>query len=447
MGSQLRQYQVEAISSWENQDFSSILEMATGTGKTLTAVNAALSVTSGLKADSISSMTLVVCPYLHLVDQWAAYFKLDGLSVIEACESRSNWESSFAGACVRAAKFSGHSIRVVATQATFMTPAFQKIVRDFPGDIVFIADEVHNFGTAKAISCLPKNARFRLGLSATPERWLDPQGTQKLLDYFGPISFKLSIKDAITLGCLSRYIYLPRVVSMSEEETDIFVELSEDLGKILKGRSFFELNEKEAKKAGGILRLRSALLGDAAGKWPVLHRDLTENTGLSGQLVYCAEGKSPLGLRDRQIDRVRSLISREKLGKSSIYEATTPRTERQRLISEFVSGNVTHLLSMRCLDEGVDIPSASIAYFISSSANPRQFVQRRGRVLRNHPNKATAVIYDYFLLPKKSGDQSRLEAEKVIGKRELARTLEFIDACDNREEALRAIEQLRIFYG
>jgi superfamily II DNA or RNA helicase len=446
MGVELRNYQSEAIESWIAADYSSILEMATGTGKTLTAVSAAIRVASDLRTTKTSALILVVCPYLHLVDQWCKYFQDFGYSALEACENKSSWFGPASRKLADASLILGSTVVIVATQATFITSTFQGLVSNFSGEIIFLADEVHNLGTPKSNAALPKNASYRLGLSATPERWLDPQGTKSLLDYFGPISYSLDIKRAISLGCLSPYNYYPRIAELSEAETDSFAELSVKLAQILGGRSIFELNEQDAQKAGAVLRARAAILGDAAAKWFELKKDLELNSGKRGQLVYCSEGTSPNNPETRQIDRVLALISREKLGAAAIYEASTPRQMRQELIEKFTSGTLTHLLSMRCLDEGVDIPSATSAYFVASSANPRQFVQRRGRVLRTHALKSVANIYDYFLVPKMSGDGSRFEAEKAIGKRELQRTLQFIDACENKEEALLCIRPLRDYY-
>ena len=444
---QLRHYQTEAISSWKASDYASILEMATGTGKTVTAISGALELATEIQDSFRSVMILIVCPYLGLVDQWQTNFEKFGLRSLRACEGLSTWVSPLRQALDYLAQRAGSRQVVITTNATFMTAPFQKILETTSSEIIFIADEVHNLGTRTGIASLPKNARYRLGLSATPERHGDGPGTQGLLDYFGEISYELSLKDAIDLGCLSPYFYFPRSAKLTSDETDFYADVTAKFAALLRGRDFFELTPSEAERAGKLLRLRGAILGGASAKYAPYFSDMEKLIDQKGQLIYCAEGTTPQSPDERQIDFIAKEINRRGLGQSGIYDANTARADRQRLLKAFELGSMKYLLSMRCLDEGVDIPSANVAYFLASSSNPRQFVQRRGRVLRLHKDKEAASIYDYFSFPAALGSGETELAEKAIAERELARVITFAEASLNPDYAFDQIAEMRTRYG
>ncbi len=204
---------------------------------------------------------------------------------------------------------------------------------------------------------------------------------------------------------------------------------------------------------GLLLRKRSNVLGHASGKLPTLRADLKVHSSDWFQLVYCAEGRRPDADNygqpgDRQIDEVTQLIGREMGLSAHRYIAETPRTDRRALLRRFQTGNdLRFLVAMKCLDEGVDIPDARIAFILASSSNPRQFVQRRGRLLRisSDPNKR-AVIYDYLAVPP-AGSEPPAEYERNLVKRELERDMEFGQLSDNFHETLTALRPLRVRYG
>lgn len=445
---ELRAYQSEAITAWKNSDYSCIWEMATGTGKTFTAVMALVELTHHLKSIRTSSLTLVVCPLLDLADQWQSSLEDQGFQVLRAAEGQSGWNRQFMSIVEELSFVPGRQRVVVTTTSTFTSAAFRKILSAITSEIVFVADEVHNFGSINLLEALPKKAKYRLGLSATPRRWNDLFGTQAIIDYFGDVAFQMSIKAAIQVGVLTPYYYYPRMNPMSPLETELYSELTTQLAAVLKGRSFNELDKVSAQKAGAILTTRAALLGSVESKWPTFSGDLSVNENLFGQLIYCGVGSSPLTPGLREIELTETKMSSAGYKSLAKYESLTDRPSRKALLKDFRENRLKYLLSMRCLDEGVDIPSAGTAYFIASSSNPRQFIQRRGRVLRQFPGKSSATIYDYFLLPSGlSGPGNSLSTDKAIGRRELDRTLDFIDSCLNPKEALEAISPLVEMYG
>lgn len=444
---ELRPYQVDAISSWESNGFQGIWELATGTGKTFTAISATMRLYERLRSEGISLNVVVICPYINLVDQWGEAFRKIGWNPVMAYESRDSWTTSLHERQSWLALAPGSRSLTIATQTTFNLPEFQRQLKNFSGETLVIGDEVHNLGNARSFNNLPLKAKYRLGLSATPERYLDPEGTQRILDYFGDVIYRMELKEAILAGWLTPYRYLPRVVEMSSEETYFYIEISAKLAKVLAGRSLFDLPKSEAERAGKLIRLRSALIGGVSGKWEPFWEDLKSNQFKNSQLIYCAEGKSPLGSQSRQIDDVKEGIEARGFGSAEIYDATVKRESRRQILNNFDEHKLKYILSMRCLDEGVDLPNANVGYFLASSSNPRQFVQRRGRLLRKFENKHESVIFDYFVVPKMSALGDNVGVEKSLGKREVNRSLQFIDACNNQTEAMDKIKNMGDFYG
>jgi superfamily II DNA or RNA helicase len=389
-------------------------------------------------------LTIIICPYLHLVDQWAENFSAHKIDVIEACESRSTWESVLGQKIQLLQKTPGGSAVVVTTIATFRSLTFQRMISRLIGmDLVLACDEAHNFGSKSLRGLLPPFAKYRLGLSATPERWMDPVGTEYLMTYFKGVVFELGIREAIRKEILVPYEYHPRICQLTREETLAYIEITLALGDVLKGREFFELDEIDSQRAGILLRQRGAVLGTSLHKQERFFEDFKSNIEKHQQLVYCAQGSSPVHeWMGRHIEYIQRELSA--LGVSApTYEARTSRSDRLSILNRFDQGSIPAILSMRCLDEGVDIPAAHISYFISSGNNPREFVQRRGRVLRRSPGKTMAVIYDYFALPMSVGNSTFAEIESSILKRELDRAFELADCSLNISEALSVLEGVK----
>ena len=441
-----RPYQVEAISSWLRNDARGIFAMATGTGKTITAVSGVSYLTKTLNRQLKSTLTLVVCPYLHLVDQWAETLRKLGEAPIEACESRDLWDVPFFMAMKRMREVPGTSTVVVTTIATFSSDRFQEILRtEFGGEIVAVYDEAHNMGSGYLQQYLLKRAKYRLGLSATPSRWQDPVGTEALNEYFSGTVYEIDIKKAISMGILVPYDYKPVLCKMSVTETNAYLEISDQIGSILKGREFAELKEQETLRVGRLLRTRAQILGTISDKQSKFLSDF-DASPRGSQLVYCSPGSSPTDeSMGRHIEYVRNLLS--KIGATTAtYEATTPRHERKKILRRFESGEIEAVLSMRCLDEGVDIPHASVSYFIASGSNPREFVQRRGRVLRKYEGKEKATIFDYFAVPAAVSDSQMSDAQSIL-RRELDRAMEIADSAINRVEALEILKGVAVYAG
>ena len=194
---------------------------------------------------------------------------------------------------------------------------------------------------------------------------------------------------------------------------------------------------------------RARLLGHAAGKVPALRREMSARSDDWFQLVYCAEGNPPVvpehqSFEGRQIDQVLRVVGRDLGLSANTYTSETSRSDRRRLLERFGSGDdLRVLISMRCLDEGVDIPDARTAYLLASSTNPRQFIQRRGRILRRAPGKTHADIVDFVAVPAASGSGSLPAVENQLLERELARVKEFAALAQNEAQAMQSLLEIR----
>jgi superfamily II DNA or RNA helicase len=287
---------------------------------------------------------------------------------------------------------------------------------------------------------------LRLALSATPERYFDEQGTQFVLDYFGSVlQPELTLADAIRQGALVHYLYYPVLVELTEAETRIYARLTKRIGWTLMD----EENTEDNETLTSLLMQRARLIGAATNKLQSLRELMVGRMDTSHTLFYCGDGSvegSVTTESDSQLAAVARLLGAELGYRINTYTADTPLAEREDLRRQFESGELQGLVAIRCLDEGVDIPAVQTAVILASSSNPRQFIQRRGRILRPHPGKERATLFDMIVLPPDLGRET-LEVERNLLKKELRRLLEFADLADNAGEARIKLLQLQRRYG
>lgn len=448
-GFELRDYQQAAVNAWLANHGRGILRMATGTGKTKTALAAAVQVARASREAEQALGLLIVAPFTHLVDQWLEELRQFGVTAIPVYEDSAKWGDQLIDQLAAARAGRRSLVAMVATNASLALPKFQGLIASPGIRIMFIGDEAHNLGSSRFLRMLPTSATYRLALSATPERWFDDDGTQALIDYFGPIVYELGLGEAIAKGALSRYNYFPRLVTLTTDEQAMYAEVSAKIATILMNRD--DMPEEDDGPLGALLRKRAAILGHAAGKVPAFASDAAGRLDQWWQLVYCAEGSQPLTdggyAQDRQTEIVLRTLGLDLGVSAHPYTSQESRRERQRILSRFASGDdLRFLVAMRCLDEGVDIPDARIAYLLASSSNPRQFIQRRGRILRKAPGKHSADIYDYLAVPA-SGADGVTDLERRLMRRELQRAAEFAKLADNFDYALNVLRPLKQRYG
>ena len=448
-----REYQRDAIHKWLSNRGRGILKMATGTGKTKTALMAASRIARVEARRDQALVVVIAAPFQHLVDQWLEELESFGTTPIGVYESSKKWIPVVSDAfdAIRLRGSSG--VVLVTTNASLALDAFQDLLGRVNAPLLFIGDEVHNLGSERMARFLPTNATYRMGLSATPERYMDEAGTQRLFDYFGPVVFEIDLAEAIALGALCHYNYFPRTVELDDDEMEAYAALSTQIAALLGSEECLD-DAAGDSPLGQLLRKRSAILGHAAGKLPEFERDLQRHRNDWFQLVYCAEGKRPefagrLEPASNQVSDTLELVG-GKLGLSAHdYVSNTPRSERRALLRRFATGDdLRVLVAMRCLDEGVDIPEARIAYLLASSSNPRQFIQRRGRLLRQVPGEEKiAVIYDYLAIPQRIAAETISDTERSLVRRELERAMEFAEQANNYAECLAMLRPVKERYG
>ena len=459
-GFELRDYQVEAIDKWEEQDFKGIFDMATGTGKTYTALGAAARLSKRLE-DRLA--LIIVCPYQHLVEQWVEDIVLFGMKPIIGYSSsiQRNWKKNLESAIrdqklkVRKRKF----FCFVTTNATFSSEFVQNQLSKIRSDILLMVDEAHNFGADNLRRLLLPNYKYRLALSATLDRHGDPEGTEALYRYFGGKCIEYSLEKAIGEGKLTPYKYYPVIVSLSDVELQEYDNLTTQIAKCLtkdkRGKTV--LSEKGKRLA----LQRSRLVAGASGKIQALEKYIMPYIEDKHILVYCGATTVFDGNQEnmqidndeiRQIDLVTDLLGNKLHMKVSQFTSKENVEERNILKREFADGsNLQALIAIKCLDEGVNIPKIKTAFILASTNNPKEYIQRRGRVLRLAEGKDYAEIYDFITLPRKLDEvtgitEEQMKRELTLVKNELCRAEEFARIALNSVTASAILDDIRTAY-
>ena len=425
-----RPYQCEAIKQWVNNDFCGIFEMATGTGKTITSLLAA----TELSKREAPIAVVILVPYLHLQEQWADTCKEFGLNPILCGSQNSHW---YLQAKSKTRDFNSgalESISIIAVHDTAATDQFGDLIHGIrKGRRLLIADEVHNLGARQLRKSLLSDFECRLGLSATPQRWFDDDGTKLIMDYFRGICFSYPIETAIGKH-LVPYSYTPVIVNLLPDEMTEYEVLSQRIGLVVSKEKPTLDDEKRLKM---LLIQRSAIISSARSKLLTLVAMLKDRISetaagrprIQHTLVYCGPGQHLNVLRDIAGLGIRC----------HEFVHTVALSERSKLLRQFDNGDIDVLVAVKCLDEGVDIPSTQTAYFLASTSNPREFVQRRGRILRCFPGKERAEVYDFLTFPEKSYWSTKRDIDKGLLQREMPRFAEFSGIAENRFECRKAV--------
>ncbi len=459
-GFELRDYQVEAIDKWEEQDFKGIFDMATGTGKTYTGLGAAARLSKRLE-DRLA--LIIVCPYQHLVEQWVEDIVLFGMKPIIGYSSsiQRSWKKNLESAIrdqklkVRKREF----FCFVTTNATFSSEFVQNQLSKIRSDILLMVDEAHNFGADNLRRLLLPNYKYRLALSATLDRHGDPEGTEALYRYFGGKCIEYSLEKAIGEGKLTPYKYYPVIVSLSDIELQEYDNLTTQIAKCLtkdkRGKTV--LSEKGKRLA----LQRSRLVAGASGKIQALEKYIMPYIEDKHILVYCGATTVFDGNQEnmqidndeiRQIDLVTDMLGNKLHMKVSQFTSKENVEERNILKREFADGsNLQALIAIKCLDEGVNIPKIKTAFILASTNNPKEYIQRRGRVLRLAEGKDYAEIYDFITLPRKLDEvtgitEEQMKRELTLVKNELCRAEEFARIALNSVTASAIIDDIRTAY-
>ena len=456
----LHQYQEDAIDMWQEKGFHGIFDMATGTGKTYTGLGAIARLSEVLE-DKLA--VFIVCPYQHLVEQWKEDIVKFGMNPIVGYGAipAKQWKTKLADA-VRNQKLKVHKREFfcfVTTNATFSGDFVQEQIRKIKGNALLVVDEAHNFGADYLRCLLTDKFNYRLALSATLDRHGDPEGTQALYDYFGEKCIEYTLDRAIEENKLTKYKYYPIIVSLSETERETYGELSRQISKcLIKGKNRkIKLNEKGKRLA---LR-RARIVAGAVNKIEVLEEVITPYKEDKHILVYCGAARvldpdkenTEVDEDDlRQIDIVTDLLGNKMKMKVSQFTSSESVEERAVLKREFAAGDTLQaLIAIKCLDEGVNIPSIRTAFILASTTNPKEYIQRRGRVLRLAEGKDYAEIYDFITLPRPLDEvcsltEEEMKRELTLVKNELCRAEEFARIAMNCASCSAVLDDIREAY-
>lgn len=441
-----RDYQKDAVAKWLSANGRGVFAMATGTGKTLTALSVVVQVARSARQQCLPLLVVIVCPLKHLVTQWATDVEAFGADPLLCFEGAGSWAQH---ADVMQSALNGGRAPFgvwITTNATFQGDAIQNRLEDLKCSLMLVADEMHNLGSPKTRALLPEKAQFRLGLSATPERHNDEVGTGALYDYFGEPVFQLPIEDAIRRKILTPYRYHPILVELEEEELEAYAEVTGEIWRAL-GGELDELDYELPPHVKVLLTRRNGLVGGARRKLSALKELIASHADDSYSLVYCSDS-TVNGTDLRQVEAVVDLLGRQLQMRVAPYTYETSMAQRRQALQLFENGLLNALVAIRCLDEGVDIPATRRAYILASTANPRQYIQRRGRVLRRAPGKEEAEIFDFVTVPPEGSlPEEFFEVERRIVGRELTRVLEFARSAQNGAAAMSALLPLQQRYG
>ena len=435
----LRDYQQKCVDDWFKASCRGTFALATGTGKTVIALSAARRFAEETAQNGESTLVLVVVPTKDLAGQWQRNARSFNFQTTICNSDDSGWPNKLKTA-ISGLQGSEPGVWCAIVTADTMAgnrwgPASANIDA-LDGNLLVVGDEMHSLGTRRRLDCLPSRdgpSIGRIGLSATPRRHNDEDGTEELLEYFGDVLARIDITEAIRLGALTPYTYNPVIVHLGNDEQEEFDRLSREIGKAWQTSAGDD--EKFYQIAGRYLSERSKLQSHAEEKTQKGLELVKAGRARGYQILYTGEGIHPLTGSSQMNYIVREL---RKAGMSANkYDYQTSPEQRRMNLNMFRSGDLDVLVAMKCLDEGIDIPEARRGVILASTQNPRQFVQRRGRLLRTSPGKESADLVDVLCLPARQPDRASTayRSERSLVAREMTRALELAEAASNGRSA------------
>lgn len=409
-------HQQLAVNEWLSNGRKLLMEMATGTGKTRTAIGCLLK----LLKNKESFLTIIATPQATLSRQWKLdvenlAISVDYQGIIDG--SNSKWSTELEKLILDFSFGMINSGIIYTTHATCSDKKFIDVINKNKGalKILFICDEVHGIGSFKQKNALLPSYDYRIGLSATPDRMFDECGTRLIKDYFGNKSFEFTIFQALNTinpltgkPFLNRFLYKPVFVDLDDKEMEKYKKITQQI-IYLKNQ-----DDYDEKKLNLLYTRRADILKNAANKfeaYKLVINELQEGGRIKDTISF---------VTDKQIGDVMDYLAQEGIVREKITEEESASrkvthdglTERQYIIKNFVDGTCQMLLGLKCLDEGIDIPNARIAILLASSTNPREYIQRVGRVIRQSTNKDISIIYDLIVAPSDGSESSRQILEK-----------------------------------
>lgn len=427
---ELYDYQKDAIQAWVDKGFRGFYVMATGTGKTWTAIYSAKRLLEEHKC-----LIVIAAPYKHLVRQWAEDVnKLfpDAETVLISSENP-QWYTISKRLVLSQQYHPEKQIILITTIKSFYSAKFEKVINLSDEEKLLIVDEAHRFTQR------PENLRraysYMLGLSATPINGKQNESGIALLDFFGGLAYNLPIEEALERNFLVHYNYFPVYVTATSAEEENFNAISSNMAGCFRDGVLID-RERFVK----YVRARLRIMGMAEEKLARIKTFVEQIKEKDHFVVYCGDGR----LFDEQDEEIRHIQfvqnQMDDMGiRTSQFTANENMDRRMELVDMFNKQEIDALVAIRCLDEGINIPSIKSALILSSNDDYREFVQRRGRILRKYKGKKSADIYDVVVLPS-----AMCPKMAII---ELRRYYEYAKLALNKEERLAELQTLLSQYG
>lgn len=437
-----RPIQVDAYNAWIKNDKNGIFAMATGSGKTVTALNC---LRKQYKENGYYKAIIVV-PTQALAVQWQKEVEAFNFQNVISTHTDKDWKNTLNRYITRSLLDQSKSIIIITTYASFNRKDIQLFLTKVKGidTFIYIADEAHNIGSTSSLKHLPNNIRWRIGLSATPERIYDDLGSEKLYNFFNSrppeYTYRYTMKQAIEEDILCHYDYFPIFVELTNSEMEEYEYISTQLRKFIDSDT-----GKYKPEAEKLLLKRKRIIHKAENKKVAISNlleELKRKRKLDYTFVFVPEGYEPnyserdsYDIEQEDIHIIDEYAQMFKDQGYSYHKYISGLDDAPSILKSFADGDIQILLSMKCLDEGVDIPRAEHAIFCSSTGNPRQFVQRRGRVLRKSKGKDKATIWDLIVTPPNIQEESSgIERNMFIS--EVKRIVNFAVLADNQIDIL-----------
>lgn len=455
-GFKFHDYQEIAIEEWKKRNYRGIFDMATGTGKTYTGLGAVAKLFEDKKRLAI----IIVCPYQHLVEQWVEDIEFFNMTptIGYSASKQKDWKKRLANDIFDFNLGIIDSFCFVTTNATFSSDYVTRQLSELGKDTLLLVDEAHNFGSAGLRYKLNSNFEYRLALSATLDRHGDPEGTQILKEYFGEKCIEYDLKRAIKEKKLTPYYYYPKLVYLEEDEIEKYRDISYLISKEVHADKYGKLKITERGKR--LLLQRARIVAGARQKLNVLRQLMEDYKNDTHILVYCGATKvddfnADTSEQDvegeRQIVAVSKILGNELNMKVTHFTSNEDAEEREKIKRQFAAAEPYQaIVAIKCLDEGVNIPSIKTAFILASTTNPKEYIQRRGRVLRLAKNKPFAVIYDFVTLVRPLDEidpfSNDFNYEKALAKRELKRMIEFGSIAENGSDSDEIIKEIEFSY-
>lgn len=432
----LRPYQKEAIHKWIDNGKKGMFEMATGTGKTFAAIGC---INEVRKTDK--KLTVVIaCPFDNLERQWQRELQKWGMDSMITSDGP-NWIRNIKdGIASITVSDKQNLFLVITTYKTLSSEKFVNAIKRSNIPTMLVADEAHNAGSPTYRKGLSDSYQYRLGLSATLVRYFDPEGTEFISNFFGHTVYTMDIANAINHRFLVEYYYHIIPADLNTDEYARYRRLTSEIACLWNSKNpdDKELLEQTLIKRSRVIRDAEEKL-DKFSEWAEQCKEHAKYA-----LVYCSERHMK---SVKKILRDSDIINREITAKNP----SNPR-ERTEIIREFGNGRYDVIVANRVLDEGADIPAAKNCFMLASTGNPKQFIQRRGRVLRRYAEKYRdgstkehASIFDVIILPALSPDydEDEIRTERQIISSQICRIEDMASSARNRDALLEQIEDMK----